>query len=106
MSKRVLLSMLAALPLLAGAMAGAGEARAQGRSGGAEACDTGAVEWGAPALANAVSHYSLEWTPFGATEWGWETYLPLIQRELGTDCAPNSPAFARALAEFQYAHSL
>ncbi|HYD29097.1 M15 family metallopeptidase [Brevundimonas sp.] len=72
----------------------------------AEICDTGSIEWGAPALANGISYHSLEWTPFGATEWGWETYLPLIQRELGTDCAPNSPAFARALAEFQYAHDL
>ena len=44
-----------------------------------DSCDAGQIEWGAPGLANAISHYSLEWTPFGATEWGWETYLPLIQ---------------------------
>ena len=110
MSKRLLLSMLAALPLLLAGIAGVGDARAQGRAqsraGAAEACDAGAIEWGAPAFANGVSHHSLEWTPFGATEWGWETYLPLIQQEIGTDCAPNSPAFARALAEFQYAHAL
>jgi len=103
MSKRAVLSMLAALPLLFGAVLGAGEARAQGA---AEVCDTGQVEWGAPALANAISHYSLEWTPFGPTEWGWETYLPLIQKELGTGCAPGSPRFAKALAEFQYGHGL
>ncbi len=102
MSKRVLLPMLAALPLLLGAIAG--EARAQ--TPGLEACDTDQIEWGAPALANAISHYSLQWAPFGATEWGWEAYLPLIQKELNTGCAPGSPRFARALAEFQYAHSL
>jgi hypothetical protein len=48
----------------------------------------------------------MEWTPFGPTEFGWETYLPLIQHELGVDCAPNSPVFARRLAEFQIAHGL
>ncbi|MCS6625255.1 M15 family metallopeptidase [Roseibacterium beibuensis] len=105
MSKRAVLSMLAALPLLFGAALGADEARAQDRPA-AEVCDSDQIEWGAPSLANAISHYSLEWTPFGPTEWGWETYLPLIQREIGTGCAPGSPRFARALAEFQYAHDL
>ena len=45
--------------------------RAEAQS--AEACDADAVEWGAPAMANAVSHYSLQWTPFGPTEFGWAT---------------------------------
>ncbi len=98
--------MLGALPMLFAALAGGPSAHAQSRGGGAETCDAASVEWGAPALANAISHYSLEWTPFGRTEWGWETYLPLIQKELGTDCAPGSPRFAHALAEFQYAHRL
>lgn len=107
MSKRVILSMLGALPLLLAALAGAGAAHARQQPAAApEACDAGEIEWGAPALANAISHYSLEWTPFGATEWGWETYLPLIQQELGTGCAPGSPAFARALAGFQAMHGL
>jgi len=97
MSRRLLSIAVAALML-----GGAAAARAQP----AEACDAGAVEWAAPALANGVSHYSMEWTPFGAAEWGWEAYLPLIQRELGTGCAPGSPAFARALAEFQHQHGL
>ena len=103
MSKRVILSMLGALPLV---LAAAGAAHARPQAAAPEACDAGEIEWGAPALANAISHYSLEWTPFGATEWGWETYLPLIQHELGTGCAPGSPAFARAQAEFQFAHNL
>ena len=96
------------LPSLIGAalvLAGATAARAQA-AGPAEICDGDAVEWAAPALANGISVHSLEWTPFGATEWGWETYVPLIQQELGTGCAPDSPAFARALAGFQALHAL
>ncbi len=99
---RLLLSLIGAALVLAGAV----EARAQERAAAAEACDAGSIEWGAPALANAISHYSLEWAPFAATEWGWETYLPLIQQEIGTDCAPGSPVFARALAEFQHLYGL
>ncbi len=102
MFKRAALSILGALPLLLAA----GAADAQGRGGEAEVCDTGAVEWAAPALANAVSYTALDWAPFGPAERGWETYLPLIQKELGTDCAPASPRFAQALAEFQYARGL
>jgi hypothetical protein len=69
-------------------------------------CDRQVEDWGDQALANGISLYSLEWTPFGPTEWGWETYVPLIQQELGTGCAANSPRFARELADFQMAHEL
>ncbi|MBA4803186.1 MAG: D-alanyl-D-alanine carboxypeptidase family protein [Brevundimonas sp.] len=100
-SGRPLLSLLAAAVVLAGA----GAACAQGRDG-AEACDADDLEWAAPALANAQSLGRLEWTPFGAAELGWEAYLPLIQHELGTGCAPGSPVFARALAGFQGRHGL
>lgn len=93
---RRLLSCLAAGALLMSA--GAAVAR--------EECDADPVEWGGPALANGISVYAMEWSPFGSSEWGWETYLPLIQKELGTDCAPGSPGFARALAEFQYGKGL
>ncbi|WP_414977863.1 D-alanyl-D-alanine carboxypeptidase family protein [Brevundimonas sp.] len=62
--------------------------------------------WNDPAAANAISHYSLEWAPFGQTEWGWETYLPLIQQELATGCGAGTPAFAVALAGFQSRYSL
>ena len=93
-------AVMVAAPLRAEARESASQAPA------AEACDAGSVEWAAPAMANAVSHYTLQWTPFGPTEFGWETYLPLIQKELGAACAPGSPRFARALAEFQYAHDL
>ena len=72
----------------------------------AEVCDADPIEWAGPAFANRISWQRMEWTPFGQTEYGWETYLPLIQHELGTDCAPNSPVFARKLAEFQIGHGL
>ncbi len=65
-----------------------------------------ASTWTAPALANALSASWLTWPPFGAVERGWVTYLPLLQKELGTDCAPNTPDFAVALAGFQTRHRL
>ncbi len=62
--------------------------------------------WGGSAQINGVSVQQLEWSPFGAAEYGWETYLPLVQRELETPCGPGTPAFAEALARFQDAHDL
>lgn len=85
------------------ALSGAGAARADDASA---VCQRAADQWGGQAFANAISVYSLEWTPFNRQEWGWETYLPLIQQELDTDCGPGTPAFATALAEFQARHSL
>ena len=49
-------------------------------------CHTNADLWRDQGLSNAISYYSLEWAPFGAVEWGWETYLPLIQHEIHTQC--------------------
>lgn len=98
---RVLLSLVV---LTAAALAVPERAVAQTRDAGV--CDADEIEWGAPALANAASHYSMQWTPFGPPEWGWETYLPLIRKELATGCATNSPGFARALAVFQSDHGL
>lgn len=66
----------------------------------AEVCDA-AADWDGAAFANAMSLNTLEWAPFNAMEWGWETYLPLIQREIGSRCAPSSGRFAQALAAFQ-----
>ncbi|WP_313009411.1 D-alanyl-D-alanine carboxypeptidase family protein [Brevundimonas vesicularis] len=48
----------------------------------------------------------MEWAPFGAAEWGWQAYLPLIQRELHTACGPGTPIFASQLAGFQQTHGL
>ena len=75
-------------------------ASAQGR------CETQRGQWADQAVANAISLYSLEWTPFGATEWGWGTYLPLLQKEIGTDCEPGTSDFASSLAAFQTRYGL
>ena len=74
-----------------------GRAEAQARL----ACHDREVDWSGQAFSNAISVYSLEWSPFGQQEWGWETYLPLLQHELGTACAANTPDFAVALATWQ-----
>ncbi|MDP1528461.1 MAG: D-alanyl-D-alanine carboxypeptidase family protein [Rhodoferax sp.] len=71
-----------------------------------ERCDRQIEDWGGPALSNGISLQSLEWAPFGSNEWGWETYVPLMQQELGTGCAANSPEFARRLADFQTRYQL
>ena len=67
----------------------------------AEACDTASPEWDGAAFANFISVNSLEWTPFNTMEWGWQTYVPLIQQEIGTRCAVGTVRFAQALAQFQ-----
>ena len=75
-------------------------ASAQGR------CDLGRAQWGEQASSNAISLYALEWAPFGAAEMGWATYLPLLQKELGTDCDPGTADFALALSAFQGRYGL
>ena len=50
------------------------------------------------ARANANSLETLAWAPFGRGETGWATYAPLIGREIRAACAPDTPAFAAALA--------
>ena len=81
------------------ALFGAGAAQARG-------CDTVGADWSGQALANAISVYSLEWSPFGQVELGWETYVPLLQQELRTDCAPTTADFAAALAQWQGRYAL
>ena len=60
----------------------------------------------AAAAANAASLRTLPWAPFGRAEAGWETYVPLIARELHTACPPASPGFAAALERWEDAQSL
>lgn len=69
-------------------------------------CHFTGTQWEGAAFANAISIYAMEWAPFGQTEWGWETYLPLLQNELHTRCAPNTPDFAAAMAGWQAAYNL
>jgi zinc D-Ala-D-Ala carboxypeptidase len=78
-------------------------ARAQASAAG---CNADYDRWAGPGFQNSVSLYSLDWRPFGAQEWGWQTYLPLIRQELRTTCAPGSPGFAEALSRFQAQHFL
>lgn len=58
------------------------------------------------AAANAVSLHSLEWAPFSGTEWGWETYVPLVQKEIDLACPPGSSDFAVALSRWQARYGL
>ncbi|MGZ6038414.1 MAG: D-alanyl-D-alanine carboxypeptidase family protein [Phenylobacterium sp.] len=60
----------------------------------------------AAAQANAASLQTLAWSPFGRTETGWATYAPLIGREINTACAPDTPGFALALAQWEAARGL
>ena len=73
----------------------------------AKAADACQVEgWSEAALANAASLETLAWAPFGRAETGWTIYLPLIQQEIATECAPDSAGFAAALARWQGEASL
>jgi D-alanyl-D-alanine carboxypeptidase len=67
------------------------------------ACNAGPA---AAAQANAVSLRSLSFAPFGRAEIGWETYAPLIEREIHTACPPDTPGFADALAAWEGAQQL
>ena len=63
------------------------------------ACTVAAFE--APARINASSLRALSWAPFRRAEIGWETYAPLMQRELRTTCGPETSRFSQLLAGFQ-----
>jgi hypothetical protein len=63
--------------------------------------DCGAA--GAAGADNARTLQTLAWRPFGRDELGWETYVPLIGREIGTACPPQSARFAERLAAWQQA---
>jgi hypothetical protein len=57
--------------------------------------------WELAADLNSRSLEKLTWSPFGRGEVGWRIYAPLIGREIGARCPPQSPAFARELAVWQ-----
>lgn len=69
-------------------------------------CESHRAQWADRATANAASVQSLEWTPFGSAESGWSAYLPLLQKELGTECSPETADFAAALGGFQSRYGL
>lgn len=69
--------------------------------GGGQPGDCAARDWQAAARANRGSLSDLAWAPFGPPETGWATYAPLVAREIGTVCPPDSPGFARDYARWQ-----
>jgi hypothetical protein len=79
----------------------AGQATAPASSEIAGGTECRAAGWEHAADVNAASLRALAWTPFGRDETGWRIYAPLIAREIGVDCPPQSQAFARALAAWQ-----
>lgn len=72
----------------------------------AQSCASGGEHLDGAAFVNALSYGDMVWTPFDQVETGWATYLPLINREIGTDCGPGSPGFAAALAQWQLRYVL
>jgi hypothetical protein len=66
--------------------------------------DCHAPGWEGAAHINQTSLEALPWTPFGRGEIGWRLYAPLIGREIGVDCPPQSTGFARALGAWQREH--
>ena len=62
--------------------------------------------FGQAAAANAASLDAAQISPFGRPETGWEIYLPLTGREIGSACPPQAPGFAEALASWQKSHGL
>lgn len=58
------------------------------------------------AARNAASLERMAWSPFGRAEKGWAIYQPLVAREVGTDCAPDTPGFAAAVARWRQDHGL
>jgi D-alanyl-D-alanine carboxypeptidase len=61
----------------------------------------GATNFASASAANARLRFDLNWT-FGAKQQrGWYLYTPLIQRLINTDAAPQTMAFAQALAAWQ-----
>lgn len=81
---------LAALALVSGACPATAAVR-----------DCSAPSHVAAAKVNAQTLRTRPWAPFRRPEVGWETYAPLIGREIGTACGPATPAFAAALARWQ-----
>jgi len=55
-------------------------------------------------LHNASAEGELAFAPFGRAETGWAIYAPLAAATIGSDCPPETPGFALALASWQAAH--
>ena len=116
----VIAATMAVLTLSVGSVAppGATAARADTRSPAAAVDPVGdllaapaalcevAPGYEAAARRNAESLRAMRWAPFGRAEQGWEIYSAHVAREIGTDCEPDTPGFAAALARWQSTHAL
>ncbi|HEV2664329.1 MAG TPA: M15 family metallopeptidase [Blastocatellia bacterium] len=60
-----------------------------------------AAAFAAAAEQNANLKFDLIWTFSARPQRGWYLYVPLIQRLIDTDSAPETKAFAQALADWQ-----
>lgn len=69
-------------------------------------CGDAEPRFHAAARRNGQTLDTLSWAPFGVEERGWETYAPLLGREIGTTCGFGTPAYAQALAAWQLSHQL
>ena len=71
----------------------------------AGACD-GWPAYAAAGRQNGESVTAMAWSPYGAPEKGWATYVPLVSLALGTDCPAGSAGFAWALGRWQSFHHM
>ncbi len=62
--------------------------------------------YAAAAHRNGESVADMVWSPYGAPEKGWATYVPLVSDVLGTDCPVDTPGFAWALGRWQTFHHM
>jgi hypothetical protein len=72
-----------------------------GRGVAASSDSADAVTFAAAAEQNARIKSDLTWTFCARRQRGWSLYTPLIQRLLNTVAAPETNAFAQALADWQ-----
>jgi len=63
--------------------------------------DSDSAAFAAAAEENAGLKFDLIWTFSARRQRGWYLYVPLIQRLIDTDSAPETKAFAQALADWQ-----
>ena len=78
---------------------------APARAAAAAPC-AGPPAYAAAAQRNGESLADMVWSPYGAPEKGWATYVTLVGDVLGTDCPAGSGGFAWALSRWQSFHRM
>ena len=59
------------------------------------------ITYAGAGAANGITLRTLAFSPFGRAEAGWEIYLPMVQKEIGSRCGPGTAGFSAALARWQ-----